>query len=76
MTIPLDIQQRVTALVGTGRYGSEAEVLRAAVGALEAQDADQASIRSGIEDMKNGRTCSFADFDAEFRKRNKIENAE
>jgi Arc/MetJ-type ribon-helix-helix transcriptional regulator len=74
LTIPADLQQRVNALLGTGRYASEEEILRAAVAALEDQNADLASIQSGIDDMENGRYRPFADFDAEFRKRNQIEN--
>jgi Arc/MetJ-type ribon-helix-helix transcriptional regulator len=70
--IPADVQERVNALLGTGRYASEAEILRAAVGALEAQNADLTAIQSGISDMENGRYRPLADFDADFRKRNQI----
>ena len=63
-----------SALLGTGRYGSEEEILRAAVTALEEQNADLAAIQSGISDMENGRYRPFADFDVEFRERNQIEN--
>jgi Arc/MetJ-type ribon-helix-helix transcriptional regulator len=69
-----DLQQRLNALMGTGRYASEEEILRAAVTALEEQNADLAAIQSGINDMENGRYRPFADFDAEFRERNQIEN--
>jgi Arc/MetJ-type ribon-helix-helix transcriptional regulator len=72
--IPADVQERVNALLGTGRYASEEEILRAAMAALEDQNADLAAIQSGINDMENGRYRPFADFDAEFRKRNQIEN--
>jgi Arc/MetJ-type ribon-helix-helix transcriptional regulator len=71
---PADVQERVNALLGTGQYASEAEVLRAAVGALEAQNADMAAIQYGISDMENGRYRHFAEFDADFRKRNQIES--
>jgi Arc/MetJ-type ribon-helix-helix transcriptional regulator len=71
---PADVQERVNALLGTGQYASEAEVLRAAVGALEAQNADMAAIQDGISDMENGRYRPFAEFDADFRKRNQIES--
>jgi Arc/MetJ-type ribon-helix-helix transcriptional regulator len=74
LIIPVDIQQRVTALLGTGRYASEEEILRAAVAALEQQNVDLAAIQIGINDMENGRYRPFADFDAEFRERNQIEN--
>ena len=74
LIIPADVQERVNALLGTGRYASEEEILRAAVAALEEQNADLAAIQSGTNDMENGRYRAFADFDAEFRKRNQIEN--
>jgi Arc/MetJ-type ribon-helix-helix transcriptional regulator len=72
LTIPTDVQQRVNALLVTGRYGSEEELLRAAVAALEEQNADLTAIQGGIDDLENGRYRPFADFDAEFRKRNQI----
>jgi Arc/MetJ-type ribon-helix-helix transcriptional regulator len=71
-TIPADIQMRVAALLGTGRYASEEEILRAAVTALEVQDSDLASIQAGVKDMEAGRYRLFTDFDAEFRRRNQI----
>ena len=74
LIIPADVQQRMNALLGTGRYASEEEILRAAVAALEDQNADLAAIQGGINDMENGRYRPFADFDAEFRDRNQIEN--
>ena len=73
LIIPADIQQRLNALLGTGRYASEEEILRAAVAALEEQNADLAAIQSGINDMEHGRSRPFADFDAEFRQRNQVE---
>jgi Arc/MetJ-type ribon-helix-helix transcriptional regulator len=74
LTIPADVQERVNALLGTGRFGSEEEILRAAVAALEEQQADLTAIQNGINDMEKGRCRPFADFDAEFRTRNQIEN--
>jgi Arc/MetJ-type ribon-helix-helix transcriptional regulator len=74
LIIPTDVQDRVSALLATGRYASEEEILRAAVAVLEEQNADLAAIQSGIDDMENGRYRPFADFDAEFRQRNQIEN--
>ncbi len=73
LIIPADVQQRVSALLGTGRYASEEEILRAAVGALENQNADLAAIERGISDMENSRIRTFAEFDADFRKRNHVE---
>ncbi len=72
LTIPADLQQRVSALLGTGRYASEEEILRAAVAALEDQNADFAAIQSGITDWEKGRSRPFAAFDAAFRQRNQI----
>jgi Arc/MetJ-type ribon-helix-helix transcriptional regulator len=74
LIIPADVQERVNALLGTGLYASEEEILRAAVAALEQQNADLAAIQGGINDLVNGRYRPFADFDADFRKRNQIEN--
>jgi Arc/MetJ-type ribon-helix-helix transcriptional regulator len=73
MTIPADMQRRVKLLLETGRFASEEEIWRAALLALEEQNADLAAIQSGIEDMENGRYRPFAGFDAEFRGRNHIE---
>jgi Arc/MetJ-type ribon-helix-helix transcriptional regulator len=75
MTIPVDVQRRVAALLGTGRYASEEEILRAAVAALEERNADLAAIEAGISDLEAGRVRPFAEFDADFRKRNQIESA-
>ena len=74
LTIPADGQERVNALLGTGRYASEEEILRAAVAALEDQNADLAAIQGGIDDMENGRYRPFANFDADFLERNQIAN--
>jgi Arc/MetJ-type ribon-helix-helix transcriptional regulator len=73
LVIPADVQKRVSALLGTGRYASEEEILRAAVGALEEQNADLSAIESGLNDMEKERYRPFGDFDAEFRQRNQIE---
>jgi Arc/MetJ-type ribon-helix-helix transcriptional regulator len=73
LTMPADVQKRVNALLETGRYASEEEVLRAAVAALEEQNADLVAIQRGIGDMENGRIRPFGDFDSEFRERNQIE---
>ncbi len=75
LIIPADVQQRVTALLGTGRYASEEEILRAAVAALEEQSIDLVAIQSGINEMENGSYQPFAEFDAEFRERNQIESS-
>ena len=76
LMIPPDVQVRVDALLGTGRYASEEEILRAAVSALEERNADLTAIHAGVADMESGRVRPFANFDGEFRKRNQIENDE
>jgi len=59
LVIPADVQQRVNALLGTGRYASEEEILRAAVTVLEEQNTDLAAIQGGINDKRYGeRTLS------------------
>jgi Arc/MetJ-type ribon-helix-helix transcriptional regulator len=68
------MQQRVNILLETRRYASEEEILRAAILALEKKNADLTAIQSGIDDMQNGRYRPFADFDAESRNRNQVEN--
>ncbi len=62
LTIPADVQQRVIDLLETGRYSSEEEILRAALLALEEQNADLMAIEGGIADMENGRCRPFAEF--------------
>jgi predicted transcriptional regulator len=74
LIIPTDVQERVNALLGTKLYASEEEILRAAVAALEEQNAVLAAIQAGINDMESGRYRPFSDFDAEFRERNQIED--
>lgn len=73
VTIPPDLQDRFSALLKTGRYATEEEILRAAVAALEDQNADLASIQCGVNDMENGRYRAFADFDVAFRRRNRVD---
>ena len=73
LTIPAGLQQRINALLDTGRYSSEEEILRAAVAALKERNAELMAIENGINDMVNGRYRLFVDFDAEFRQRNQIE---
>jgi Arc/MetJ-type ribon-helix-helix transcriptional regulator len=67
LVIPADVQQRMNLLMGTGRYASEEEVLRAAVAALEQKNDDLTAIQGGINDMETGRCRPFAEFDREYR---------
>lgn len=72
--LPTDVQDRVNALLGTGRYSSEAELLREAVAALEEKNLDLSAIQKGINDMENGRYQPFSDFDGKFRERNQVKD--
>jgi len=69
-----DLQERVNVLLSTGHYRSEEEIVRAALTALEEQNADLAAIEAGVREMEQGHYRPFAEFDAEFRERNRIEN--
>jgi len=71
-TIPADVRERMNALLLTGRYSSEEDVLRAAVAALEEQNADLTAIQQGIDDMEAGRCRPIEEFNIEVRKRNQI----
>jgi Arc/MetJ-type ribon-helix-helix transcriptional regulator len=70
--IPKDLHERMNALLQTGPYASEEDVLRAAVAALEERNADLTAIQQGIDDMEIGRYRPVEEFNVEFRKRNQI----
>lgn len=55
LTVSNDLHSRLQALVDTGRYASEADVVRAALDALESQNSDIAAIQEGMEDFRAGR---------------------
>jgi Arc/MetJ-type ribon-helix-helix transcriptional regulator len=74
--LPTDVTQTIQSLLATGRYRSEEDVLRHALDALQHRDDDAAAIAAGIADMEAGRCEPFEKFDAEFRKRNNIPDAE
>ena len=65
---PHDLSQRVQALLATGSYTSEDDVLRDAVRALEREKEEIAAIREGIDDMEAGRIRSLDEVDREIRK--------
>ena len=69
---PPDVGQRVQSKIASGLYPSEDEVLRAAMGALEREHDDFVAIQAGVKDMEAGRHRSFAQIDAEFRKKHNI----
>jgi Arc/MetJ-type ribon-helix-helix transcriptional regulator len=70
--IPADIDERVSALLATGRYESRDDVLRAAILALELHRDEVTAIQEGIDDMEAGRVMPLREFDRDFRERNNI----
>lgn len=64
---PQDIQERVEAQLSAGRYGSEDDVLRDAMAALEERSADLAAIEAGMRDEQAGRVRPLAEVDDAMR---------
>lgn len=56
----------------TGQYKTEEEVLREALKLLDEREATVAAIAEGYEDIQAGRSRSFDEADAEFRKKHGI----
>ena len=73
LLIPPDVRTRVQAFVDAGKYPSGADVVRAALDALEMQTSDLEAIQGGIDDVNAGRCRPFDEFAAEFEKRRGIE---
>ena len=69
---PPDVSLRVKSQLARGVYQTEDDVLRAAMTALEREHENFAAIQAGIDDMEAGRYRSFAQIDAEFRKKHNI----
>jgi putative addiction module CopG family antidote len=65
--LPPDVEQQLKERVASGRYASEADVLRDALAALESRDQELAAIQAGIDDMEAGRVRPFNEVDAEIR---------
>lgn len=65
---PPDVGQRIHSQLERGRFQTEDDVLRAAITALERENADLAAIQDGIADIEAGRFRPFAEIDAEFRR--------
>jgi putative addiction module CopG family antidote len=67
-TLPADLTRAIDALIATGKYSSQDEVLRIALDALRQRDEDLAAIEAGIADMEADRHRPFAEIDAKFRR--------
>jgi Arc/MetJ-type ribon-helix-helix transcriptional regulator len=70
--LPTDVTRTIEALLASGKYASQDEILRDAFDALRQRDEDLAAIRAGIADMEAGRHRPFAECDAAFRARHNI----
>ncbi len=69
LSIPSDLGTRVQTLVESGRFANGADVVRAALDALEMQTSDLEAIEAGIADIGAGRCRPFGEFAAKFEKR-------
>jgi Arc/MetJ-type ribon-helix-helix transcriptional regulator len=71
MDLPLSSQldRLIQPWLASGAYGSQEEVLVAALRALDVHDQTLAAIAEGYADVEAGRYRSFDEADAEFRKR-------
>jgi len=65
---PPDVARLVRDRMASGHYGSEDDVLRDALQALEERSDDLAAIQGGIDEMNAGRVRPLADVDAAIRK--------
>lgn len=51
---PPDLQEQMTAILSTGQYASEDDVLRDAVGALRWEQEELAAVLAAVEDLEQG----------------------
>ena len=70
--LPSELVQRVQRRAAMLSSGSEADVIRKALDSLDLLDEEGNAIQIGIEAWQRGDTQPLADFDAEFRIRNRI----
>jgi Arc/MetJ-type ribon-helix-helix transcriptional regulator len=73
LSIPPELGTRVQAFVDAGIYASGADVVRAALDALELQRTDIEAIQGGFNDVQEGRSRPFDEFIADFEHRKGIE---
>ena len=66
--LPPDVRDQIRQQIATGQYGSEDDVLRAALQALSLRHDELAAIQAGIDDMNAGRLRPFEDVDADIRR--------
>ena len=66
---PHDVDERVKALMATGEYLTEDDVLRDAIEALKLHRDDLAAIQAGIDDLEAGRVRPIREVDSQIRER-------
>ncbi len=66
---PPDVEQRIRHQIALGNYSNEDDVLRDALEALDARNADMAAIRAGVEDMEADRMRPIGDAASDIRRR-------
>ena len=74
--LPQDIVERVQKRAAAGNGATEAEVIRKALDSLDWQDQERQAIQEGIDAWRAGDTQDLDQFDAEFRTRNGIQQAD
>lgn len=63
-----EVERVIHEKVASGEYGSEAEVLLAAIRLLQWQDQEVAAIEAGLDDVRAGRTQPLVEVQAELRR--------
>ena len=66
---PPDVEQRIRHQIALGNYTNEDDVLRDALDALDARNADMAAIRAGVEDMEADRMRPIGDAAGDIRRK-------
>ena len=66
---PPDVEERIRKQMTDGNYKSEDDVLRDALEALAARNADLVAIQAGVDDMEAGRTRPLSDVADEIRQK-------
>lgn len=74
--LPPEIDQRIQAQIALGIYQTPAEVLTDALDALDQRNEERQAIQEGIDAWRAGDTQDLDQFDAEFRTRNGIQQAD
>jgi len=67
--LPPDLEERIRKQMSDGNYDTEDDVLRDALEALDARNADLAAIQAGIDDMEAGRMRPIGDVADDIRQK-------